>query len=64
MKKLILLTLPFFIFACNSVEKHRGPIEELAANWGETTNQVTEFASSLNGMMTDAQQYARAVLIF
>ena len=54
MKKLILLTLPFFLFACNSVEKFKAPIEELATKWGETTNQVTEFANSLNGMMMDA----------
>jgi flagellar biosynthesis chaperone FliJ len=60
-KKLILLTLPLFFFACNSIEKYRGPIEELANNWTETTNEVTNFSNLLSTFVSDANNNLSAL---
>ena len=48
MKKLIAIVAPvLFLFACNSVEKYRAGIEELTSQWDETTQMVTDFASTV-----------------
>jgi len=44
------------LLACNSVEKHRSTIETLAANWAETTNQVTDFSEKMNSSIIGMNQ--------
>ncbi len=56
MKKLslVLAIMAFATISCNSVEQFRAPIEELAGNWETITNQVGDFATTLQSEQTNA----------
>lgn len=55
MKKLTLLFfLPLLFTACNSIEKYRAPIDEVAKMWSETTKEVTTFSDLINSTISQA----------
>ncbi|MCB9277465.1 MAG: hypothetical protein H6562_01000 [Lewinellaceae bacterium] len=53
-KNALLMGLTLVLFACNSVEKFRAPIEELVGSWDTTTAAVTEFVGQLGAEQTKA----------
>ena len=58
MKKVLAFAAFALIFgACNSVEKFKPQIDELAKTWDSTTSQVTEFATSVK---TEQSNWANA----
>ncbi len=64
MKNLFAIALPLvFLVACNSVEKHRAGIETLATQWDETTNQVTEFAGTVQAEQASFQQNLAGLVV-
>lgn len=63
MKKLTLLLLPMLLFACNSVEKHRASIEQVATLWNEATQAVTGFSENVNNTLSQANNRVSAIQI-
>lgn len=62
MKKLFLFLLPaVLLIACNSVEKHRAPIEQLSTNWDATTKAITDFQAQVSGDLTTYTQALASV---
>jgi len=64
MKKLFLLALPLFIFACKpSVEAHKAAIEELGTNWDKATNALTDLSNGLTKDMTGFTESASTFML-
>lgn len=58
MKNAIALFLPLVLLfaACSGVETHRAAIESLSSEWDNTTNEVMDFANSLQQEQTNFHQ--------
>ncbi len=62
-KNALLMGLAIVLFACNSVEKFRAPIEELVGSWDTTTAAVTEFVGTLGAEQTGANEALAAMVV-
>lgn len=49
------------LFACKGVEQHRGNIEQLSANWDNTTKAVTDFQAMVSADLTNYTKALAAV---